>query len=145
MPFVLTKLEGWLIGATIALLIVAAVVVEIVSLRHDLAVARAQTQVAKDTSVVVSGQAAAAQSAASIADAGTQRDALTITVHQDNAHAIAAAPGASARIDPALNAAGRGGLCRYAAYAGDPGCAGLLAGDPALVPPARQADTPAGR
>jgi hypothetical protein len=85
---------------------------------------------------VNAAQAQAATNAIQIQVAGEARDHLDIEVHQSNAQAIAAAPGASAPIDPALNAAGRRGLCQHPAYAADPFCLGLRGADPAVVPPA---------
>lgn len=104
------------------------------------AAAKVVAQISADHAIVASGQVAAMQSAAEIADAGAQRQAVDITVHQDNAHAIQAAPGSAVRLDPALNAAGRRGLCRYPAYADDPGCAGLRPDHPAALPPTGQPD-----
>jgi hypothetical protein len=92
-------------------------------------------QTAAGKAVVGQAQAQAQTTAQQIVVSGQARDRLDIQVHQDNAQSIAAAPGADAPLDPALNTAGRRGLCRHPAYAADPGCAGLLGADPAVLPP----------
>jgi hypothetical protein len=100
---------------------------------RNLAVAE---QVKAGSATVAAGQAEAAQAAQTVFVAGTARDRSDNQVHLANVQAIAAAPGADAPVDPALNAAGRAGLCRHPAYSADPGCAELLGGHPAVVPPA---------
>lgn len=71
---------------------------------------------------VAAGQAQAQTNATQIVVSGGARDSVDITLHQANAQAIQAAPGADAVIDPALNAAGIRGLCAHPAYAHDPAC-----------------------
>ena len=46
----------------------------------------------------------------------------TDTITRENDHAIRTAPGADAPVDPALRDTGLAGLCRRAAYRGDPKC-----------------------
>lgn len=112
-------------------------------LRHALTAAQVVEESQKGKATVATEQSAAQVAAAIIADRGTQRDQLSITLHEDHAHALQSAPGATAQVDPALNAAGRRGLCEYAAYSADPGCAGLRGGDPAQLPQAGPGDPPA--
>lgn len=102
--------------------------------------ARAEAQAAQQHAVAVvqTGQAAAAGQAAQIVSQGAQQHDLTIHVQQENDRAILAAPGAAQAVDPRLNDIGRRGLCRYAAYAGDPECAGLRQPDPGGGPAAGQ-------
>jgi len=145
-PFLLAWLaspRAWLIAGAGAALVAAALYVH--ALQSSLAAARAEAATAHATAVAATGQTAATQSAAAIADQGAHRAALDITVHQDNQHAIQASPGAAAPLAPALNRAGRGGLCRYDAYADDPACVGLRRGDPAVLPQAGGGDPAAGR
>ncbi len=81
---------------------------------------------AKAETRLATGQAAAAL--ASGQDAGNaignrmDSDATTDTITRENDHAIRTAPGADAPVDPALRDAGLAGLCRRAAYRGDPKC-----------------------
>lgn len=98
------------------------------------ALAHAEQQAGSAT--VAAGQARAETNAIQIVVSGEARDHADLTTHQDNVHDIDAAPGADAPLDPRLNDVGRRGLCRLAAYRDDPECAGLLKGDPAVVPPA---------
>lgn len=75
------------------------------------------------------------------ATAKAAQDALKITVDNQAAHsridvvtheatdAIRSAPGASAPIDPAADAAGRRALCLYDAYRAQPACQQLLDAD----------------
>ena len=89
---------------------------------HEWHAARA----AKVETRLAAGQAGAAL--ASGQDAGNaignrmDADAETDTITKENDHAIRIAPGAAAPVDPALRAAGLVGLCRRAAYRGDPKC-----------------------
>ncbi len=87
-------------------------------------------------------QAAAAGSAVAVVAAGAQRDARDQTLHEENSHAIAAISGSGQSLDPDLNAAGRRGLCGYAAYAGDPACIQLRSPDPGQRPQAGGTDGP---
>ena len=91
---------------------------------------------AKGEAAVAGAQASAAGEASTIFDTGARRQAAAAITHEENAHAIAAAPGAGVGLDPRLNDAGRHGLCRYAAYVDDPGCAGLREPDPGQLPQA---------
>lgn len=145
MPFVLTKLQIWLMGTAAVATAILAVLVYIGVLKHDLAAAKVQAQISADTATIAAGQTSVTEAAAKINDQGVQRDALTITVHQDNAHAIETAAGAGVRLDPGVNSAGRRGLCRYAAYAGNPSCARLFQDHPAVLPPGGGSDPAPGR
>ena len=82
-------------------------------------------------------KAAAGQDAAQVIGAAADRDQHTLTLHMENSHALEAASGYGQSLDPDLNAAGRRGLCGFAAYAGDPACAQLRGPDPAGRPQAR--------
>jgi hypothetical protein len=88
--------------------------------------------------------AAAATDAASTVAAGAQRDAATQSLHQENEHALQAAPGSGQGLDPALNDAGRRGLCAYRAYSADPACVQLLGPGSGQRPDAGASDPPAG-
>jgi hypothetical protein len=140
---ILAQWRLWALGLAAAALVAGVLYVR--GLRADLDRARGQLAAASAQAVVASGQAAAVQSAAAIADQGAQRAALDITVHEENEHAIQTAQGATAPLAPALNGAGRDGLCRYDAYADDPGCVGLRGGDPAVLPQAGGGDAAAPR
>lgn len=97
---------------------------------HQLANAQAQAVQAKGDAALATGQAGAAVQATQIVAKGVQQHDLTIHVQQENERAILAAPGADQVLDSRLNDAGRRGLCRFAAYADDPECAGLRQPDP---------------
>ena len=88
--------------------------------------------------VVGEHQAQAQTAAQQIVVSGGARDHLDIQVHQDNAKAIQAAPGASEKLDPAFVSTFNGGLCRYASDASDPGCSGLRGGNSSVVPTANR-------
>ena len=94
-------------------------------------------------------QAGAAVDAAATSDAeaviagGAVRDQQTLAIHAENSHALTAASGSGQSLDPDLNAAGRRGLCGYAAYAADPACVQLRGTDPGQRPQAGGADSPA--
>ena len=127
-PWIISNSKLLAIGAAILALLGA--VFWVGHLEHQLAVEKAAAVVSKDQAVIDSGQAAATQSAAAIETARQQADSSSEVQHQVNENAIKAAPGASAPIDPRLNAAGRLGLCRDSAYAGSPQCVGLLKDHP---------------
>ena len=141
-PWLITWLlnpKVWLAAIATGAIIGAGLYVHNLQVQRDQAVAAAA--VAHGVAVVASGQAVATQSAAVIAAAGVQHDTVDINVHQENARAIQAAPGASAPVDPALNAIGVRGLCQYAdLYGSDPQCSELRSGDPAQLSPAGSGD-----
>ena len=114
----------------IALVAVAGLYVYVQHLRHAIDAARVYAAVQTDKATVTTGQSAAVSDASTIADQGAARDQTTTSIHEDNAHALQSTPGALAPINPALDTVGRRGLCRYAAYAADPGCVGLRVGHP---------------
>jgi hypothetical protein len=93
----------------------------------------AEAQRKAGAATVDAGQARAETAAQKIIVAGETRQHLDLAIHQDNANAIAAAPGADAPLDPGLIAAANFGLCRYPANAADPRCAGLQPAHPAVV------------
>ena len=145
-PFLLAFLTNprvWLAVGVSALAIAAGAYV--MHLERALATARQQAAVAHAQAVVATGQAEATQDAQAIQSAGSQRDSLAITLHEANDHALQSTPGASDPVAAAVNAAGRRGLCGYAAYANDPGCAGLRVADPAQLPQSHTADAPSAR
>mgnify|MGYP007100107939 CR=1 FL=1 len=102
--------------------------------RLDQAVAAAVK--AQGEAAVAQGQAAAQADAAGIAEKGAARETQTIIIREANRDAIQSAPGAGVRLDPALVSTGNRGLCRYAVYAGHPGCAEVRPADPAELPQA---------
>lgn len=139
-PFGLSKLEAYLIAGLLAATVILGGLTYVNHLRNALASAKVAVVEAKAQTTVAAGQTAAITSAAAIADQSAQRTALDITMHEDHANAIQAAAGASAPVDPALNDRGRRGLCEYASYSDDAGCAGLRVGHPAQLPQAGGAD-----
>ncbi len=82
-------------------------------------VAGAETRVATKQ-----GEATSANGSDAIATVGAaqRRDETISTITEENDRAIKSAPGADAPVDPAVAAAGRRGLCRYAANRGKPEC-----------------------
>ena len=113
-------------------------------LQAEVVQAKAAAVQSKDTAIVASGQAAATSAAAAIEAQGEQRTAADLNTHQDNANAIQSAQGAATPVPAAVNTAGRDGLCRYAAYSGDPGCAGLQQVGPAQLPQTGGGNAPPG-
>jgi hypothetical protein len=99
---------------------------------------------AKAAGQVQAAAAAAARAAGVVIGAGAARDQGTSATHEENRDAITATPGAAQAIDPALNDAGRIGLCRYRAYDGDAQCLELRGADPAGRPGAGQGGSAAG-
>lgn len=95
--------------------------------------ADAKTVAAAPVKAAEAGQALAQDAVKTLDDAG-RRDRLTLVVQQENARAIREAPGADAPVDPELGRRMRVGLCRYAAYAADPGCVEVRGRDPAVLP-----------
>lgn len=102
-----------------------------------------QVEAARAAEVMDQAQAAASRSAAGVASRGAGRDARTLDLHTENSHAIESARGFGQSLDPELNAAGRRGLCGFAAYASDPACVQLRGPDPRRGPHADVADAPA--
>jgi hypothetical protein len=100
--------------------------------KQEAATAAAQAQDKHDA-----GQAALAADTATIVQQGAAKADLTVHVQQENANVLASSPGAAAPLDPGLVSAVVAGLCRYSAYAGDPGCAGLRSADSAVLSAAR--------
>lgn len=72
--------------------------------------------------VIAEGQTAAGRDAVGITAADAKADAATANINRENENDIRNAPGADTPVDPALAAAGRRGLCRYAAYRDRPEC-----------------------
>lgn len=105
---------------------------------------------AENTAVVETAKAAVAQAQADVGvhalrayDAAQLKNQATRQIRTENRDAILSTPGADAPIDPGLSRRFDDGLCRYEAYAADPGCAGLPA-LPRAAAPADAGDPPAG-
>lgn len=132
---------------TILTMIVALIVIGVLGFMWWTAQAQnnqlAKALKAAGTATVAAGQAQATTDATRIVVAGERRDSLAITLHQENADAIAKAPGAGAPADPGVWNTARDRLCLHDAYRYDPGCAGLRQPDPAVVPPADPASAAA--
>jgi hypothetical protein len=106
---------------------------------------QAQVLAAQAAQQSAQAQASAAGDAEQVVAQGAARDQNTLAVHEENSHAIEAASGSGQSLDPDLNAAGRRGLCGFAAYAADPACVQLRGDDPGQRPQAGGADGPAPR
>jgi hypothetical protein len=104
-----------------------------------------QVQAAQAAQRDAQAQAAASGEAASVVAEGAQRDRRAIVIHSENSHAIQTAPGSGETLDPAVNNAGRRGLCSYASYAADPQCFQLSGAGSAGDAQAGSADTVAKR
>lgn len=122
--------EWWALLLLYAVLAVAAVVI-CVSFYKGIV----DKQRKADAAVVAAAPVKAAQAqvdlsadAIKILDNAGRRDRLTISVQQENARALAEVP------DADLGVTLRRGLCRYAAYAADPGCAEVRVDNPAELP-----------
>lgn len=107
---------------------------------HQLAAAQTQAATATDNLVVAKGQNAAQTDAQKIVLAGSAKTDVTLHIQQDNQRAILAAPGASQVVDPGLVSTLDDGLCRYDAYAGNPGCNQVRPSDPGQLPQAGSGD-----
>lgn len=92
------------------------------------------------TAAVGQGQAQLDADTTRILAAAANRDRVIIVKEKADAASIAQAPGAAEPFGPDLVRRLDVGLCGYAAYRGDPGCAGLQQGDPAGSPPAGEGD-----
>ena len=90
-------------------------------------------------------KAAASQAATAVVAQGADRDAGTLNLHEENSHALETASGFAQSLDPELDAAGRRGLCGFAAYATDPACVQLRGPDPGQRPQAGGPNAPAAR
>ena len=86
-------------------------------------------QTAQAAQASAQAQAVAATAAGATVAAGAERDAATRDIHTENEHAIQSAPGSGQGLDPALNDAGRRGLCSFRAYQSDPACVQLRGAD----------------
>lgn len=93
---------------------------------HDRLVA-AQAQA---TTVVSKGDTLAAQDAAGVVASQSTKDAAVDATTRTNDAQISAAPGATVRLDPKLDLAGRLSLCRRKAYSSSPACVALLKANP---------------
>lgn len=100
-------------------------------------------QAAQAAQANAQAQASATTAAGAVVAAGAARDAATRDTHTENEHAIQSAPGSGQGLDPALNDAGRRGLCGYRAYAADPGCVQLRGAGPGQRPNPGAADASA--
>lgn len=138
----MSKIGLYLIGVGIFAAAALGLWAYVKHLQSDLAHAKQAEAVAKAEAIQEKAHAASAQAATAVVDAGGRRDALTITVHGENAHALSAAPGADAPVAPSLNRVGRLGMCRYEAARDDPGCVQLRGPGPGQLPPPGQEHAP---
>lgn len=83
------------------------------------------------------GQADLSADVAPIVAAGQAKLDLTLHTQSENSNAIANSPGAAQVVDPALLRNTIAGLCKYEAYAADPGCAPVPAASAGVVQQAR--------
>lgn len=104
-----------MLAGAIALLIVAVLTLSYCSERD-------RTGKANAGRVIAEGQTAAGRDAVGITAADAKADATTSNINRENENAIRNAPGAEDAVNPELAAAGRRGLCRYAAYRDRPEC-----------------------
>lgn len=113
----------WLLGlaASVALMLAAWWVV-IGGPAHD----RKAAAEARASAEYAAGRADAAADAAAIADQAHSAATASETLTRKNADEIHAAPGADQRLDPALNDAGRRGMCRRPSYRATAECVQLL-------------------
>ncbi len=107
---------------------------------HELASAIKQA----GTATVGQGQAQLHADATQILAAATHRDQTIVIKEKADAAAIAQAPGASDPYGADLVRRLDVGLCGYAAYRDDPGCARLQQGHPDRSPPAGETGPAAG-
>ena len=103
---------------------------------HELA--RSEKQAG--TATVAEGQSQLDADATRIVAAAANRDRVIIVKEKADAASIAQAPGASDPFGSDLVRRLDVGLCGYAAYRDDPGCAGLRQGDPGGSPDPGEAD-----
>ena len=119
--------------AALALVVTAGVLLAKATIKAETDRTNAAIVAAAPVKAADAGQALA-QDAVKTLDAAVKRNDVTIHIQQENARALAEAPGADAPVDPEFARRLRDGLCRYAAYAADPGCAEVRGRDPAELP-----------
>jgi Flp pilus assembly protein TadG len=128
--FVLGPIGRWLAVGAGVLALVGFVWADHAYWKHQ-AEAMAQKAASERASATVAqNQTQAQQAAGAIVDQAHTKADVTVHIQQENAREILDSPGASAALDPALNAAGRRSLCNFAVYLADPGCAGLPGAGP---------------
>jgi hypothetical protein len=104
---------------------------------------KAEAAASKDQGKRDVAQGDAGQAALKIVADGAVKQQLDIKLHEDNSHAIAAAPGSGQTLDLHLNDVGRRSLCAWpGVYEDDPGCAGLRQPDPRPGQEAGQGNAP---
>jgi hypothetical protein len=121
----LSKLQGEALAFCALIIIATGGFTYVQYLRHEAQAAKVEAATRADTKTVATGQTDAQSAAATIADRGASRGQRLATLHEEHDHALQAAPGAGQLLDPGFVQRLNDRLCEYAAYADDPGCAGL--------------------
>ncbi|KQY96399.1 hypothetical protein [Brevundimonas sp. Root1423] len=106
----------------LAVFLMAFLIIGLLAMGWWVITAPGRESAAKAGQVIAQGQTAAGRDAVGITAADAKADAATANINRENENDIRNAPGADARVDPALAAAGRRGLCRYEAYRNRPEC-----------------------
>lgn len=110
--------------ARLVALLIAVLAIVIVGwmFRETIALALQGHSKARLSAVQAKAAAQSARDAIEATGAVSARSGASDALTRENENAIRAAPGAAAPVDPALRDAGLLGLCRRAAYRGDPKC-----------------------
>lgn len=111
---------------------------------HEVAKANREAAVARSSAAVAQGQSAAQAQAAQITDQGRAKADVTVHIQQENASALAQAPGSAQGVDPVLYSDLVRGLCLYQSTSGDAACAGLRGSNSTVISPANPGPTHSG-
>lgn len=124
------------IATAIMVLAVLALIVGVVWWLHSKNAVATKAQETAGHAVVAEHQAQAAQQAQAIVVRGGARDHVDVVLHQENAHAIEAAPGASAPLGAGFVAVFNDRVRLHAAESASPGVPSVQPANPAQLPDA---------
>jgi len=145
MAFILPYLANWRVIAGITTFgVLAAAVALFVHRGHEVTAAKQEAAVARSSAVVAQGQSTAQAQAAQVIDQGRAKADVTVHIQQENASALAQAPGSTQGVDPVLYSDLVRGLCLYQSTSGDAACAGLRGSNSTVISPANPGPTHSG-
>lgn len=124
------------IATAIMVLAVLALIVGAIWWLHSKNAVATKAQETAGHAVVAEHQAQAAQEAQAIVVRGGARDHVDVVLHQENAHAIEAAPGASAPLGAGFVTVFNQRVCQHPAESTDCGQPPVRPADPAQLPDA---------
>jgi len=145
MAFILPYLANWRVIAGITTFgVLAAAVALFVHRGHEVTASKQEAAVARSSAVVAQGQSTAQAQAAQVIDQGRAKADVTVHIQQENASALAQAPGSTQGVDPVLYSDLVRGLCLYQSTSGDAACAGLRGSNSTVISPANPGPTHSG-